>query len=124
MDSRPLIETALWEKAFSKSEALKDAIINPNSDFMTKLLFDARFFAKRSGKEISYYSNAIFALKMALAENGALGAKQLADKAKLGEKEALELLAYLANMSEVGEEEGKYSLNYANNYSKVFGCGK
>src|SRR3989344_4654204 len=116
--SKPLIENELWEKAFRMNEAMQEAILNPNTDFMTKLLFDARFFQKKLGKEVSYWSNAIFSIKMLLYEKKALVAKEITKQVRLSEKEATELLSYLKNMSEIIEEKGKYKLNSENSFSK------
>jgi len=102
------------------NESLKEAVMNPNTDFMTKLLFDARFFNKKLGKEITYWSNAIFALKLLLHEKKALDEKGIEKALKIPSTDLKEMLSYLKNMSEILEEEGKYSLNYANLFSKIF----
>ena len=118
--TKPLIEPALWQKAFSMNETMREAISNPNTDFMTKLLFDARFFEKKLGRDVAYWTNAIFALKMLLHEKSATE-KQIMKETGLGAKESAELLAYLKNMSEIlAEGKEKYVLNYQNPFSKVF----
>ncbi|HLC93215.1 MAG TPA: hypothetical protein VJH23_05930 [archaeon] len=118
--SKPLIAQELWEKAFSMNEHMREALINPNTDFMTKLLFDARFFEKKLGKDVAYWSNAIFALKMLLHEKKAVAGAEIAKQTGMSENEAKELISYLKNMSEILEEKGKYSLNYVNLFSKMF----
>ena len=115
-----MIEQKLWEKAVSMNDSLKEAIMNPNTDFMTKLIFDAHFLSKKFGNDVAYWSNAVFSLKMFLHENGATDSKSISKKLKLKQKETTELLNYLKGMAEVSEEKGKYSLNYSNLFSKVF----
>ncbi len=118
--TNPLIENTLWQKAFLMGETMREAISNPNTDFMTKVLFDARFFQKKLGKDVSYWSNAIFTLKMLLHEKGTATEQQITKGTALEPKESSELLAYLKNMSEILEQGGKYSLNYTNLFSKIF----
>ena len=121
MPSKPMLESDIWEKCVSLSDELKEAVMNPNTDFMTKLLFDARFFSKKTGKEIAYYSNLIVKIKLLLHEKKQLSEKDIAKLAKITEGEAKELLSYLKNMSEILlDGEGKYSLNYSNPFSKPF----
>ena len=117
---KPLIDAKAWEKAVALNDTLKEAVMNPNTYFMTKLLFDSRFFAKKTGKEVPYWSNSIFKLKLALHEKKALGEKPLAKAVGIGSAELKELLSYLKNMGEITEAGGKISLNYANPFSKVF----
>ncbi|MEK6958139.1 MAG: hypothetical protein AABW99_04155 [archaeon] len=116
---KPIISNDYWQKAFSLNPVLGEAISNPNTDFMTKLLFDARFFQKKFGKEITYWSSAIFAAKLILSEKG-FSAKELAKKAKVPEKHMNEVLSYLKNMAEIEEKNGKFALNYASPFSKMF----
>ncbi len=117
---KPLIGNELWQKALSMGGEMPEAISNPNTDFMTKLLFDARFFQKKLGKDVAYWSSAIFALKMLLSEKAATE-KEIRKATGINEKESAELLAYLKNMSEILQEgKGKYALNYANSFSKIF----
>ena len=118
--TKPLIEQELWQKAFSMGVAMRDALINPNTDFMTKLLFDANFFQKKLGKDVPHWSNAIFGIKMCLHEKKGATEKQIVKASRLKESECAELLSYLRNMSEILEAKGKYSLNYSNLFSKPF----
>ncbi|MCR4369366.1 MAG: hypothetical protein NUV67_05670 [archaeon] len=116
----PIIENSLWQKAVKHNNELKAAVMNPNTDFMTKLLFDARIFQKRKGKETAYWSNLIFKTKFLLSQKKALTPKQIASLVIAPEAEIFEILAYLLGMAEVKEAKGKYSLNYSNPFSKIF----
>jgi len=116
--SKPIIDQQTWEECARLNNSLKEAILNPNTDFMTKLLFDARLLEKRTGKELTYWSNVIVKIKLLLSKNKALTAKEIASKTGL--EEADELLTYLKGMAEVLEENGKYKINYNNPFSKLF----
>lgn len=94
--------------------------MNPNTDFMTKLLFDARQFVKKSGKEITYWSNAIVKIKLLLSEKNSLNVKDIASKIKYPEAEVQSIIDYLKGMAEVLEEKGNYSLNFKNAFSSMF----
>lgn len=118
--SKPIIETEIWQQAFGLNEEMKIAITNPNTDFMTKLLFDARFFQKKFGKEVSDWSNAIFKFKWALVESGKSGA-ELASVLGLPENEISEIGKYLVGMGELTEQNGVYTLNLKSPFSKMFG---
>lgn len=118
--SKPIIENELWQKAFALNPELKAAIINPNTDFMTKLLFDARFIQKKHGKELTYWSNLIFSIKMLLMEKSKLNITGISEGAKAEENDVAEVVKYLANMGELIEESGKYSLALSSPFSKMF----
>jgi len=118
--SEPIVENSLWQKAVALNPELRDAVMNPNTDFMTKLLFDARFLAKKSNKELTYWSNLIFKLKWLLREKKALSKQQIAKELKVSDLELDEILKYLSGLAEVKEEKGKFSLNYLNPFSKPF----
>ncbi|MEM4257451.1 MAG: hypothetical protein QXD98_03765 [Candidatus Diapherotrites archaeon] len=117
---KPLIEKEIWNKALNLNSKLKEAIINPNSDFMTKLLFDARFFCKKNGKEISYYTNLIFKIKMFLAEKKVMNVGNLSKNLNVEEKELKEIIDYLVNCGEILRIEENFSLNKESPYSKMF----
>ena len=118
---KPMIENELWQKAFAMNPALQEAIMNPNTDFLTKLLFDARFLQKKHGKEIHYWTNAIFKVKMYLHEKKGATEQQIVKGTGLPSSECSELLNYLKNMSEIlMDDNGKHALNYTNMFSKVF----
>lgn len=117
---KPLIEWSVWEKALALNSSLKEAIINPNSDFMTKLLFDARFFRQKNGKEISYYTNLIFKIKMALFEKKELSIKELETTFFSEKQDLVEILEYLVNCGEVLKEKETFTLNKESPYSKIF----
>ncbi len=117
--SEPIIPTDLFERAMEMGGEMREAVLNPNTDFMTKLLFDARFLSKKLGKGQNHWSQAIFSLKMALRAK-ALSEGEIVKKTGLSKAEAAELLSYLKNMSEISEGAGKYSLNYGNAFSKIF----
>lgn len=118
--SKPIVEPELWQKLVKKNPALREALMNPNTDFMTKLLFDARFLEKKLGKELTYWSNSLVKIKAVLSEKKALDAKKLAKELSMKEAELGELLTYLKNLAEIKEEKGKYSLNENNPFSKLF----
>ncbi len=115
-----MLENDTWEKAVNLSEALKEAVMNPNTDFMTKLIFDAKFLQKKTGKELTHWSNAIVKLKLCLHENKGSDLNGISKNTGLAEKDLQEIIPYLKNMSEILEENGKYSLNYTNLFSKPF----
>lgn len=118
--SEPIISAELFDKAMAMGEEMQKAVLNPNTDFMTKLLFDARFLSKKFGKSQNHWSQAIFSLKMAL-HGKALSEGEVAKSLGLAKPEVTELLSYLKNMSEIAWQGGKYSLNYTNQFSKPFG---
>ena len=94
--------------------------MNPNTDFMTKLLFDARWFEKKLGKEMTYWSNAIVKIKLLLSEKNGLNTKDIASKIKYPEADVQGVLDYLKGMAEILEEKGKDSLNLKNAFSSMF----
>ncbi|PIN84694.1 MAG: hypothetical protein COV47_06095 [Candidatus Diapherotrites archaeon CG11_big_fil_rev_8_21_14_0_20_37_9] len=117
--SKPLIDAETWAKATSLNEELKSAIMNPNTDFMTKLLFDSRQLVKKQGNEIPYWSNSIVKTKLLLMEKP-LGKDELAKKLNIPKKDADTIIAYLIPMAEIVESEEKYSINKTNAFSKIF----
>ena len=120
--TEPLIKQSHWDKAVSFSRVLSEAVMNPNTDYMTKLLFDSRLFVKKFGKDVPYWSNALFAVKMVLAEQGNKGltAERLAKETKISARDLSEVLKFLVSMAELEEKKGKYSLNLSNPFSKIF----
>jgi hypothetical protein len=118
--SKPIIENSLWQKAFALNSEMKEAIINPNTDFMTKLLFDARFFQKNFGKELAYWSNLIFSIKFLMMENGSLDITSISKIGGFEERDVVEVVKYLVHMGELIEEKGQYKLAMSNPFSRIF----
>jgi hypothetical protein len=118
--SKPIIENSLWQKAFALNPEMKEAIINPNTDFMTKLLFDARFFQKNFGNELTYWSNLIFSIKFLLMENGSMDINSISKISGFEERHVAEVVKYLAHMGELIEENGQYKLAMSSPFSKIF----
>mgnify|MGYP001346115897 CR=1 FL=1 len=104
----------------SLSPELKEAIMNPNTDFMTKLLFDAKYLEKKTGVEITHWSNIIVKTKLLLSEKKGLNVKEIASKINYSEADVQAVLDYLKGMAEILEEKGKYSLNLKNAFSSMF----
>lgn len=102
------------------SNELKEAIMNPNTDFMTKLLFDARWLEKKYGQDLTYWSNAIVKTKFLLSEKKSLNVKEIASKIKHPEADVQAILDYLKGMAEILEDKGKYTLNLKNAFSSMF----
>lgn len=118
--SKPIVENETWNRLVAMNPLLREALMNPNTDFMTKLLFDARILSQRKGKELTHWSNLIVKTKLALHEKKGLALKQIASKLKAEETDLTDVIAYLKGMAEIKEEKGKYSLNYNNPFSKPF----
>lgn len=94
--------------------------MNPNTDFMTKLLFDAKWFEKKYDHDLTYWSNAIVKIKLLLSEKKSLNVKEIASKIKYHEADVQAVMEYLKGMAEVLQEKGKYSLNLKNAFSSMF----
>ncbi|GEM_PF-5424459 len=119
--SEPIIPKELFDRAIGMNEEMREAVMNPNTDFMTKLLFDARYLSKKLGGPHTHYSQAIFSIKMALLDTPRQGAKELAKHLKIPEKEVSEIIGYLLPMAEIrGDARGGLSLNAANPFSRMF----
>lgn len=120
MASKPVIENETWQKLIKKNELLREAVMNPNTDFMTKLIFDAKFLETKNNKEITHWSNLIVKIKLLLSEKKGLTMKEISKKLKAEESDVQIVLGYLKGMAEVLEEKGKYSINMNNAFSKMF----
>ena len=122
--SDPIIPRELFDRAMQMNPEMAEAVLNPNTDFMTKLLFDARFLAKKTGKPQMHWSQGIFALKMLLMERPGLHLHQIEKELSLPHKDVEEMANYLCGMAEIKKEgEGeaaKYSLNSQNSFSRMF----
>ena len=114
-----MIENEIFQKAIAMGEPMRSEAANPNSELMTKLLFDARFLCKKLGGEVPYWASAIFRLKMILSENEASKA-ELEQEMGIKGQHFSEIIAYLKNMSEIMEKDMVLSLNPTNPFSKIF----
>ncbi|HZX20126.1 MAG TPA: hypothetical protein VFF13_03880 [archaeon] len=120
MDSKPVIENETWQKLIKKNELLREAVMNPNTDFMTKLIFDAKFLQTKNLQELTHWSNLIVKIKLLLSEKKGLSMKEITKKLKESESDVQIVLAYLKGMAEVLETKEKYSINANNAFSKMF----
>lgn len=119
--SEPIIPKELFDRAIGMNGEMREAVMNPNTDFMTKLLFDARYLSKKLGKPQNHCSQAIFSLKMALLGRPGQGVKEIAKHLALPEKEVSEIVGYLLPMDEIKDNgKGGLSLNVANPFSRMF----
>lgn len=117
---KPIIPPELFQCAMQMNDEMREAVINPNTDFMTKLLFDARLLSKKLGKDVPYWSSALFSLKMLLMDNPGLGNAEIAKQLKIPAKEVEEITRYLLPMAEITQEGGKFFLNFSNPFSRMF----